>query len=30
MKPNTIVIFMAILIAFGFAALLYFGVRIAR
>jgi hypothetical protein len=30
LKPNTMVTFMAILIALGFAALLYFGVRIAR
>jgi hypothetical protein len=30
MKPNTMVMFMAILIAFGFAALLYFGARILR
>ena len=30
MKPNTMVFFMAILIVLGFAALLYFGARIAR
>jgi hypothetical protein len=30
MKPNTMVIFMAILIALGFAALIYFGARISH
>jgi hypothetical protein len=30
MKPNTMVMFMAIVIALGFAALLYFGARILR
>ena len=30
LKPNTMVIFMAIVIALGFAALLYYGARIMR
>jgi hypothetical protein len=30
MKPNTMVLFMAILIALGFAALIYFGARISH
>jgi hypothetical protein len=30
MKPNTMVMFVAILIALGFAALLYFGAHISH
>jgi hypothetical protein len=30
LKPNTVVTFLAILIALGFAALLYYGARIMR
>jgi hypothetical protein len=30
MKPNTMVMFLAILIALGFAAVLYFGARISH